>query len=307
MLQIIYRIDIVHARSRAPAWSCYWSTFFTRRKFVTTFHGTYNFKNKFKKFYNSVMVKSKLIIAGSNFIFNHINENYKNYLKSKNKLLVIFRGINLHYYDPKNISDIKLLRLKKDWNIEDDKFKILLPGRLTNWKGQLNFIEALNILIEDYKNDKFQAIILGSDQGRNVYKKKLQSLIDRYNINKKIIFAEHCKEMPLAYAISDIVVSSSIEPEAFGRVAVEAQAMQKPIIATKLGGSMETVLNNKTGILYKFDDPRELAKNINSFMETDKLALNIMGVEGRKNVVKKFDVEKMCQSTFNEYKKLLNL
>jgi glycosyltransferase involved in cell wall biosynthesis len=307
LLQIIYRIDIVHARSRAPAWSCYWSTFFTRRKFVTTFHGTYNFNNKLKKFYNSVMLKSNLIIAGSNFIFNHINENYQNYLNPKNKLLVIFRGINLHYYNPKSISDIKLLRLKKEWSIEDDKFKILLPGRLTNWKGQLNFIEALNILIEDYKNDKFQAIILGSDQGRNVYKKKLQSLIDRYNINKKIIFAEHCKEMPLAYALADVVVSSSIEPEAFGRVAVEAQAMQKPIIATKLGGSMETVLNNKSGILYKFDDPRELAKNINSFMETDKLALNIMGVEGRKNVVKKFDVEKMCQSTFSEYKKLLNL
>ena len=146
LLQIIYRIDIVHARSRAPAWSCYWSTFFTRRKFVTTFHGTYNFKNKIKKFYNSVMVKSKLTIAGSNFIFNHINENYKNYLKPKNKLLVIFRGINLHYFDPNNISDIKLLRLKKDWSIQDDKFKILLPGRLTKWKGQEIFIEALNLL-----------------------------------------------------------------------------------------------------------------------------------------------------------------
>jgi glycosyltransferase involved in cell wall biosynthesis len=253
------------------------------------------------------MVKSKLTIAGSNFIFNHINENYAKYLNHKSKLLVIFRGINLNYYNPENISDINLLNLKKNWGIEDDKFKILLPGRLTNWKGQLNFIEALNILIEDYKKDKFQAIILGSDQGRNVYKKKLQSLIDRYNLNKKIKLIEHCKEMPLAYSISDIVVSSSIEPEAFGRVAVEAQAMQKPIIATKLGGSMETIINNKTGFLYKFDDPRELAKNINSFMETDKLALNIMGVEGRKNVLKKFDVEKMCQSTFNEYKKILNL
>ena len=128
------------------------------------------------------MVKSKLTIAGSNFIFNHINENYKNYLKPKNKLLVIFRGINLHYYDPKNISDIKLLRLKKDWSIEDDKFKILLPGRLTNWKGQLNFIEALNILIEDYNQTNFQAILLGSDQGRKVYLKKLQSLIKLFVI-----------------------------------------------------------------------------------------------------------------------------
>ena len=307
LIQIFYRIDIVHARSRAPAWSCYWSTFLTRRKFVTTFHGTYNIKNKFKKFYNSVMVKSKLIIAGSNFIFNHINDNYGKYLKEKNKLLVIFRGINLNYYNPKQISDLKLLKLKKEWQVDEDKFKVLLPGRLTNWKGQINFIEALNILIEDYKNDNFQAFILGSDQGRNVYKKKLQSLIERYNLGKKIKFIEHCKEMPLAYTISDVVISSSIEPEAFGRVSVEAQAMQKPIIATNLGGSKETIVNNKTGILYKFDDPRELAKNINSFMETDKLALNIMGVEGRKNVMKKFDVDKMCQSTFNEYKKLLNL
>ena len=307
LIQIIYRIDIVHARSRAPAWSCYISTFLTRRKFVTTFHGTYNFKNKLKKFYNSIMVKSKLTIAGSNFIFNHINENYGSYLNNKKKLLVIFRGINLNYYNPKSISDLKLINLKKDWKVEDDKFKILLPGRLTNWKGQINFIEALNILIEDYNNDSFQAFILGSDQGRNVYKKKLQSLIDRYNLNKKIKFIEHCREMPLAYAISDVVVSSSIEPEAFGRVSVEAQAMQKPIIATNIGGSKETIINNKTGILYKFDDPRELAKNINSFMETDKLALNIMGVEGRKNVMKKFDVDKMCQSTLNEYQKLLNL
>ena len=307
LIQIFYRIDIVHARSRAPAWSCYWSTFLTRRKFVTTFHGTYNIKNKFKKFYNSVMVKSKLTIAGSNFIFNHINDNYVKYLKEKNKLLVIFRGINLNYYNPKQISDIKLLKLKKEWQVNEDKFKLLLPGRLTNWKGQINFIEALNILIEDYKNDNFQAFILGSDQGRNVYKKKLQSLIERYNLGKKIKFIEHCKEMPLAYTISDVVISSSIEPEAFGRVSVEAQAMQKPIIATNLGGSKETIVNNKTGILYKFDDPRELAKNINSFMETDKLALNIMGVEGRKNVMKKFDVDKMCQSTYNEYKKLLNL
>ena len=306
-IQVFYRIDIVHARSRAPAWSCYWSTFLTRRKFVTTFHGTYSIKSKFKKFYNSVMVKSKLTIAGSNFIFSHINDNYQGYLKEKNKLLVIFRGINLNYYNPKQISDIKLLKLKKEWQVDEDKFKVLLPGRLTNWKGQINFIEALNILIEDYKNDNFQAFILGSDQGRNVYKKKLQSLIDRYNLGKKIKFIEHCKEMPLAYAISDVVISSSIEPEAFGRVSVEAQAMQKPIIATNLGGSKETIINNKTGILYKFDDPRELAKNINSFMETDKLALNIMGVEGRKNVMKKFDVDKMCQSTFNEYKKLLNL
>ena len=305
---IFFKINIVHARSRAPAWSCYLACLITHRTFVTTFHGTYNFKSKFKKFYNSIMLRAKLTIAGSNFIFSHINENYHNYLNlKKQKLMVIFRGINLEYFNEKNISENKVNELISNWKIDKKNFIILLPGRLTRWKGQEVFIESLNTLIEKYNNENFHAIILGSNQGRDVYSKKLLLLVEQYRLSKKITFIENCKEMPLAYKLSNLVVSSSIEPEAFGRVAVEAQAMQKPIIATKLGGSMETIVNNKTGILYKFDDPRELAKNINSFMETDKLALNIMGVEGRKNVVKKFDVEKMCQSTFNEYKKLLNL
>ena len=303
---LFYNITVVHARSRAPAWSSLIAARLTRRKFVTTFHGTYNFKNKLKKFYNSIMLKSKLIIAGSNFIFDHINENYSNYLNNKNKLLVIFRGINLEYYDPKRISDIKLLKLKKEWGVEEDKFKVLLPGRLTNWKGQSNFIEALNILIEDYKNDKFQAIILGSDQGRNVYKKKIQSLIDRYNINKKIIFVEHCNEMPLAYALADIVVSSSIEPEAFGRVAVEAQSMEKLIIASNIGGSNETVLDGKTGILFESGDAKSLSKKIIQAITMDDSSIKLIGKEGRKNIIKKFNVEKMCFSTYSEYKRLLN-
>ena len=305
LIVLIYNIDIIHARSRAPAWSCYLSCFFTRRKFVTTFHGTYNFNNIFKKFYNSIMVRSKLVIAGSNFIFNHINENYKAYLNSKNKLMVIFRGINLEYYNPKNISETKKKEIKINWKIIDENYVILLPGRLTSWKGQENFIEALNILIQDYNHLNFQAVILGSDQGRNVYSKKLQNLVERYNLNKKIKFVNHCKDMPLAYSISNIVISSSIEPEAFGRVAVEAQAMKKPILASDIGGSKETILKGKSGFLYKYDDPRELAKTLNSVMELDNEALYSIGNEGRKNVSKKFDVDKMCQTTFTEYNKLL--
>ena len=272
---------------------------------VTTFHGTYNFKSSIKKLYNSVMLKSKLIIAGSNFIFNHINENYIDRLNPSNKLMVIFRGINLDYYHEKNISVFKKNKLFNLWGLSENKFKILLPGRLTSWKGQDKFIESLNILVEDYNNYRFEAIILGSDQGRNVYKKKLQNLSQRYNLNQKIFFIDHCKDMPLAYSLSDVVVSSSVEPEAFGRVAVEAQAMQKPIIASNIGGSKETIIDKKTGFLYKYDDPRELAKVLNSVMELDKDTLNLIGNEGRKNVSKKFDVDKMCQTTFTEYKKLL--
>ena len=305
ILIISKKINIVHARSRAPAWSCYLACFLTNRVFVTTFHGTYNFKNKFKKFYNSIMLRSRLTIAGSNFIFGHINENYNEYLNKKKKLRVIFRGINIDYFSQKNISILKQEKLKKEWNLDTEKFTILMPGRLTSWKGQEKFIEALNILIEDYNISNFQAVLLGSDQGRKVYTKKLLSLVERYSLTKKVKFFSHCKEMPLAYSLSDVVVSASIEPEAFGRVAVESQAMGKPIIASDIGGSKETVLNKKSGFLYKHDDPRELAKNLNTVIQLSQEELKLMGNEGRKNITKKFDVEVMCDSNLREYKKLL--
>ena len=305
LIILIKKINIVHARSRAPAWSCYLACLLTNRAFVTTFHGTYNFNNKLKKFYNSVMLRSNLTIAGSNFIFSHINENYNEYLNKKKKLRVIFRGINIDYFSQKNISVLKQEKLKMEWGLEQNKFTILMPGRLTSWKGQEKLIESLNILIEDYNITNFQAILLGSDQGRKVYTKKLHSLVERYSLTKKVKFIENCKEMPLAYSLADVVVSASIEPEAFGRVAVESQAMGKPIIASNLGGSKETVLNKKTGFLYKHDDPRELAKNLNTVIQLNQEELKFMGNEGRKNITRKFDVEVMCDSNLREYKKLL--
>ena len=303
-LILIKKINIVHARSRAPAWSCYFACLITNTNFVTTFHGTYNFKNKIKKFYNSVMLKSKLTIAGSNFIFGHINDNYNEYLSKKRKLRVIFRGINIDYFNAKNISILKQEKLKREWKLDNNKFTILMPGRLTYWKGQEKFIEALNILVEDYNLTNFQAILLGSDQGRKVYFKKLMSLVERYNLTKKIHFIQHCKEMPLAYSLADVVVSASVEPEAFGRVAVESQSMGKPIVASNIGGSKETIMNKKTGFLYKHDDPRELAKSLNTVNQLNQEELKLMGNEGRKNVTKKFDVEIMCDSNLREYKKL---
>ncbi len=307
ILILFNNINIIHARSRAPAWACYLACLITRRNFITTFHGTYNFKNNFKKFYNSVMLRSKLTIAGSNFIFNHINENYSEYLNKKKKLRVIFRGINLNYFNMKNISILKQEKLRNEWGLSENQFTILMPGRLSSWKGQEKFIEALNILIEDYKIVNFQAVILGSDQGRKVYKKRLIDLMQRYRLGKKIKFVDHCKEMPLAYSLADAVVSASIEPEAFGRVSVESQAMGKIIIASDLGGSKETILKGKSGFLYKHDDPRELAKTLNRVIELDQDTLNSIGNEGRKNITKKFDVEAMCDSTLREYKKLLNI
>jgi len=230
-------ISIVHARSRAPAWSCLIATKITRRKFVTTFHGTYNFNNSIKKFYNSVMVRSDLIIAGSNFIFSHISHNYRKHLDVKKKFLVIFRGINVDYFDPSTTLEIEENKLISQWELARGKKIILMPGRLTQWKGQEVFIEALNLVNKQLGYQSFYAVILGSDQGRDIYTKKIKRLAEQYRLTNQLKFIEHCKNMPLAYKISDLVVSASVEPEAFGRVAVEAQSMEKPIIASDIGGS----------------------------------------------------------------------
>ncbi len=278
LIILFYGINIVHARSRAPAWSCLLATKITRRKFVTTFHGTYNFKSKLKKLYNSVMLRSDLIIAGSNFIFSHIKENYSEYLNDKKKFLVIFRGINTDYFD----------------------------GRLTEWKGQEMFLDAINKVNINLGHEVFNVIILGSDQGRELYKKKLIRLVEQYRLTNQVKFIDHCKNMPLAYKVSDIIVSSSIEPEAFGRISVEAQAMKKPIVASNIGGSKETINENKTGFLFEANNSDDLSKKLIEIMNLDEQTINQMGIEGRKNVVSKFNVEKMCFSTYSEYKKLIN-
>ena len=304
---LFHNISIVHARSRAPAWSCLLATKLTRRKFVTTFHGTYNFNNSLKKFYNSIMTRSNLIIAGSNFIFSHINSHYSKYLGMKKKFLVIYRGINVDYFDPSTTLESEENQLLQDWGVNRDKKIILMPGRLTSWKGQEVFIEALNIVNKKFgSHQSFYAVILGSDQGRNVYTKKIKRLAEQYRLTRNLRFIENCKNMPLAYKISDFVVSPSIEPEAFGRVAVEAQSMEKTIVASDIGGSTETIINNKTGFLFESGNSEALSRKIIEVLNSDQSTLKSMGIEGRKNIIKKFNVEKMCFSTYSEYKKLLN-
>ena len=306
-LIVFFNISVVHARSRAPAWSCLLATKITNRKYVTTFHGTYNFKSDIKKFYNSIMLRSDLTIAGSNFIFKHIQDNYSKYLNLKNRLLVIFRGINVDYFDPTTKLESEEDQLIKSWGIiKKEKKIILLPGRLTSWKGQELFIEAINKINIELGYQAFYAIILGSDQGRDQYKKKLLKLCETYNLKDQIKFIKHCDDMALAYKVSDVVISSSIEPEAFGRVAVEAQSMEKIVIASNIGGSNETVIDEKTGFLFNSGDVNSLSQKIMKILNTDETTLKSIGIEGRKNVINKFNVEKMCFSTYSEYKKLFN-
>ena len=305
LIILVLNINIVHARSRAPAWSSYLATKLTRRKFVTTFHGTYNFKSSLKKYYNSVMLKSDLIICGSNFIFSHIYENYKDYIHNK-KLLVIFRGINLEYFNKRNVDQEIEKKLISEHKLDKSKKLILLPGRLTTWKGQEMFIEAINNLKMQRPDILFTAIILGNDQGRKIYKKKLQRLVEQYRLINDIMFIEHIKNMPTIYNLSDIVVSSSIEPEAFGRVAVEGQAMEKIVLASNIGGSNETIVNKKSGFLFEAGNSGDLLEKLIFVLDLDSETASKIKEEARNNVIRKFDVEKMCFSTYSEYKKLIN-
>ena len=197
------------------------------------------------------------------------------------------------------------LNLKKMGNRRKQK-NILMPGRLTSWKGQELFIEAINLVNVELGYEAFYAVILGSEQGRDLYKKKLIRLSEQYRMTKQLKFIDNCKNMALAYKISDIIISASIEPEAFGRVAVEAQSMQKTIIASNIGGSNETIIDEKTGFLFDAGDAKSLSKKILRVLSMDGALLKSIGNEGRKNVIKKFNVEKMCFSTYSEYKKLIN-
>ena len=297
----IHKINIVHARSRAPAWSAYFASKLANVKFVTTFHGTYNFKSKLKKFYNSVMVKSDHVIAGSEFILNHIHSNYQ--VKAKSS--VVKRGIDEKYFSKKNVTQEEIKKLKDLMKINEEKFVILLPGRLTYWKDQKLFIEALNILNKQKKLEKVYALIIGSDQGRIQYKEELTELIKKYNLQNKIRIAHGLKKMPVAYSISNLVLSSSIEPEAFGRVSVEGQSMEKPVLASDIGGSLETVINNKTGWLFKNNEPEDLAEKIKMIIATEQNVLDLIGRQGRKNVKENYTREFMVSRTLEIYKSLV--
>ena len=297
----IYKINIVHVRSRAPAWSAYFASKLAMIKFVTTFHGTYNFKSKIKKFYNSIMVKSNYVIAGSNFILNHIHSNYN----IKTNSSVVKRGIDEKFFSKKNISDDEVKKLKNKLMIKNGKFIILLPGRLTYWKGQKLFIEALNILNQKNLLTNVQALIVGGHQGRLNFKEELIGLMKKYQLENHLIIAHGLKKMPVAYSISSLILSTSIEPEAFGRVSVEAQSMEKPILASDIGGSLETVINNKTGWLFKNNDANDLAEKIRMIIQTDQNVLDLIGRQGRKNVKENYTRDLMVSRTLEIYKSLV--
>ena len=290
LLDIINRqsINIIHARSRAPAWSAYLAAKKAKIPFVTTFHGVYNFSNKLKKFYNSIMTKGDKVIAVSNFVRNHILENYG---IPESKIQVIHRGVDYDYFDSSKLSDSSLDKNRDKYRISNSAPVILLPSRFSQWKGQMLLIEALNLI----KDLDFYCIMTGNLSKHPHFVYRLKSKIEAFKLQKKVqIFASE-RDMRNLYGLSSIVVSASIEPEAFGRTIPEAQAMEKIVIASNIGGALETIQDQVSGIHFLNNDARDLANKIQYALSLDEKAAKKLTNSARQSVISHFSLKSMQQ------------
>ncbi len=301
LVEIIERehVDIVHARSRAPAWSAYYAAKQTNTHFVTTFHGTYSHGNAFKRKYNSVMTKGEIVIAISSFIAGHMR---KIYGVANESIRVIPRGVDMVRFDPAKVSAERLVALAGQWRVPDGAPVVMLPGRLTRWKGQITFIEAIAKL----GRKDIRALLVGSDQGREAYRKELETLIEEKGLNDVVRLVDHCDDMAAAYMLTDIVVSASTDPEAFGRVAIEAQSLGRPVVATNHGGAKETVIEGKTGWLVEPGNAEDMADAIRKGLDLDDQAWEAFSQRAIKNIRDNFSKETMCAKTLDVYNEVLH-
>ncbi len=302
------KVSLLHARSRAPAWSCLWAARRTRTPFVTTYHGTYNQSNALKGWYNSVMARGDAVIANSHFISGLIEDRHP---FAKGKITVIQRGSDLKGLLPDNVSALRLQALKDQWGIPMGRPILLNMARLTAWKGQRVVIEAMALLQDRLPSDPI-AILAGDAQGRDGYLAELKKLIADNGLQDKVRIVGHCADVPAAMALADIAIVASVEPEAFGRAAVEAQAARVPVIVSNLGAVPETVLSppdtaesERTGWRVAPGDPQALADAIVRVLGQDVDEKNKMADRALAHVRQNFSVETMCARTLDVYAGLL--
>ncbi len=293
-----HRIDIIHARSRAPAWSARFAARQAGCAFVTTFHGTYNAANPAKRMYNAVMAKGERVIAISEFIGHHVVSRYG---ADPERVRVIARGIDLNVFDPAAVSAERMIQLARAWRLDDGAPVIMLPGRLTDWKGQSVLIEAVARL----KRDDVRCLLVGDDQGRTAYRRRIEEEIQRQGLRHVVHIVGPCNDMPAAYMLSDVVVSASTDPEAFGRVAAEAEAMGRPVIATDHGAARETVIDGVTGWLVPPSDAQALADGLRNALALDAPAREAMARRAMSHVRTHFGKERMCTATLEVYAEVL--
>ncbi len=292
-------VALIHARSRAPAWSAWLAAKQLKLPFVTTFHGVYNFEGRWKHKYNSIMTKGDRVIAVSSYVRDHILEHYD---CPASRVTVIPRGADLSVFHPNNLDTEHMAELIADWHIEDRHEPIILmPGRFTRWKGQHVLVQAL----AQIKEERFTCILMGSDSGHTGYREEVEQMIHAAGLAEKIRYAPPTSYMTEAYRLSDIVVVPSIEPEAFGRVPVEAQAMGKLVIASNHGGMAETIRDGETGFHVPPNDPDALAAQILHALYMTKETRNAIGSQAMYHVHQNFSIRSMQNKTLDVYESLL--
>lgn len=296
-------VDIVHARSRAPAWSAYWAARRCGVPFVTTFHAPYGLGkgplSRLKRRYNSVMARGDRVIAVSRFVAEHVAAHYG---IDPARLRTVHRGVDVFSLDPDRVSPERMIKLAREWRLPEDQRVVLLPGRLTRWKGQLVLIDAIAKL----GRPDVRAVLVGSDQGRTDYRQELAARIRALGLESQVTIADHCTDMAAAYMLADVVVSASTRPEAFGRIIVEAQAMGKPVIVTRHGAVEETVLDGETGLVVPPGDPAVLAAAIGEALALDSLQRRALAEDARHFVLANYTREGMCAATLAIYQDVLD-
>jgi glycosyltransferase involved in cell wall biosynthesis len=291
-------IDIVHARSRAPAWSAWAASRRTGRHFVTTFHNAYGDATRLRRWYNSVMGRGERVIAISYFVAEHAAAVYG---IGADRLRVIQRGVDLARFDPQRVSAERVIQLAKRWRLPDDRPIIMLPGRLTRWKGQLDLVAAIAAL----GSRDVLCLLVGSDEGRPSFRRELERTIAARGLGEVFQLVDDCNDMPAALMLADVVVSASNRPEGFGRVIVEAQAMGRPVVATDHGGARETILSNETGWLVPPGDPQALAGAIAEALSLNGDERAILAERAIAHARDRFGIERMCNETLAVYQEIL--
>jgi glycosyltransferase involved in cell wall biosynthesis len=294
-----YRVDLVHARSRAPAWSAWYAARRAHVPFVTTFHGTYNVENRFKRWYNGIMTRGHRVIAISEFIGHHIVSTYG---ISPSLVRIIPRGIDIVNFDVARVSAERVMQLARTWRLPDGVPIIMLPGRLTRWKGQTVLIEALAKL----GRRDICCLLVGSDQGRASYRAEIEQLVRAKGLEGIVRAVDECRDMPAAFKLADVVVHASTDPEAFGRVIAEAQAMGRPVIATDQGGAPEIVQPGVTGWLVPPGDADALAAALREALSLTAEQRAELSATASARVREYFSREQMCASTLAVYEEVLN-
>lgn len=292
-------INIVHARSRAPAWSAYWAAKKAGVHYMTTFHGTYGLGPwGIKKLYNRIMTYGEKVIAISEHIKRHILANYK---ISEENIRLVHRCVNTEKFSPEAVTSERMIKTVQDYNIPDDKKVLLLGGRITRWKGQHLLIEALS----QVKNQNYYCIIAGDEQGREEYVNELKKLIKKYELENRVAIFGKVLDMPALMMVSNVILSTAIEPEAFGRIAIEGQAMGKIVVASNHGGSLDSIVDGKTGKLFYNNNAASLAEAIDWALSLSSAEEEKISKAAIKNVKDNFTKEIMCDKTIKVYEELI--